>query len=519
MSIFLLAACLVTASPHDLLLIEHDIRGLSGSLLIEEVEVLYISTDWFLAQGSGDLSNGSTVSVLESGPIDLSSYRLVHLRTEGDRAAAEAVGEVLFCRGQVALVKPQGEPSFVSYPGVHFVQPLHIYSWSALEPFRLASLSNPAVTEIVATVNEDSLNATIQTLENYQTRLCVMPQYYNACVWMNDRFASYGVSTEIVPFEFTVYGNPYTSYNVVAEKPGLIEPDVAVIICGHLDSITGSNPQETAPGADDNASGSATVLEAARILSQYNFRYSIRFICFGAEELGLIGSEIYAASAAANGDSIIAVINLDMILFAPDSLRKLFVPYNTQSTELATNMDAISAMYVPELDVNIQYSPGTTYSDHASFWQEGFPALLGIEEGVDDNPFYHMNTDLLANYLEYFPFGTECAKAAIATVAVYADPLSEGVGSGEPGTAFGIVCASPVPAASNLTVQLEGLSGSEEIQLILFDITGRQAASISLPAGSGGIAVFDVSTLPVGVYGLSAVSGSMCDAAMVVVAR
>jgi len=517
MSFLFIAACLLTASPQDLLLVEHDIRDLSGSQLIEEVEVLYISTDWFLARGSGDLANGSSLALLETGPVDLNDYRLVHLRVSDDRESAEAVGEVLFCCDKVALVKPLSEPSFMSYPGVHFVQPLRVYSRSALQPFRPAALSNPAVTEIVAAVNEDSLKATIQTLEDYQTRLCVMPQYYNACVWMNDRFASYGITTEIVPFDFTFYGNPYTSYNVVAEKPGLINPELIVIICGHLDSVASGNPQETAPGADDNASGSATVLEAARILSQYNFRCTVRFICFGAEELGLIGSEIYAAEAAANGDSIIAVMNLDMILFAPDSIRKLFVPYNTNSTDLAINMDAISEMYVPELDVNIQYSPGTTYSDHASFWQEGFPALLGIEEGVDDNPFYHMNTDLLANYQEFFPFGTECAKASIATVAVYADPLTEGIEGDETGDSFAIASAGPVPAAAILTVQLESMSGPAE--LALFDITGRQAAALSLQSGSDGIAVLDVSSLPAGVYGLRATSGSMSDARMVVIAR
>ncbi len=351
MGILLLTVCLVTATGQDLLLIEQDIRDLSGSSLLEEVEVVYVSTDWLLAVGDSSFANGSDVVILEPGPVELAGYSLVHLRTPGDSESAEAVGEVLLCRDRVALVRLGEETSILPvYPGVHLVQPLKVYSRSALEPFRPATLDDPVITGIVDAVDEDSLKANIQTLEDFETRLCITQQFYDACVWVRDRILFYGISADIEDFEFTFSGTTYTSYNVVAEKPGLI------------------------------------------------------------------GSGIYAAQAAANGDSIIAVINLDMILFAPDSLRTLFVPYDTQSTFLAFDMDEISATYVPELDVNIQYAPGVTYSDHASFWQNGFPALLGIEAGVNENPFYHLETDLLANYLEFFPFGTECAKAAIATL-------------------------------------------------------------------------------------------------------
>jgi hypothetical protein len=421
------------------------------------------------------------------------------------------------CSESVALVRLREDAAgFPVYPGVHLVQPLRVYSGSTIEPFRPPVLDDPVIAQIVASVDEDSLKATIQTLEDYVTRLCVTEQFHDACEWVSGKMGSYGISNEIVPFEFTFYGSTYTSYNVVAEMPGLISPDVYVIICGHLDSITFGNPYESAPGADDNASGSATVVEAARILSGFNFRYSLRFICFGAEELGLIGSEIYAAEAFANGDSIIAVVNLDMILYAPDSLRSLFVPYDTQSTQLAMDMDEIAAEYVPELDVNVVYAPGVTYSDHASFWQYGYPALLGIEEGVDVNPHYHTETDLLANYTEFFPFGTECARAAIATVAVYADPLPQGIEGEQPG-AFHIESVGPVPAVGGLTVHLQGVNGAAE--LLLFDLSGRMAGYLPVEASGSAEAFFDVTRLPAGVYALRASSGGLTDSRLVVVTR
>lgn len=507
----LLFLCAFAAADQDLLLIEGDIRQTS---LPAEAEVIHISQEWFLATGDPALMDAS-FTILEEGPVNLQDFALVHLRTPGDAGSASAVGEVLFCRGRTALVRAfprEGTPR--AFQGVHLVEPLRVYEETAAQPFRPAALDDPAITDIVEAVDQDSLLATIQHYEDYQTRLCITDSFYDSCVWTRDKLSSYGLSAGIEEFDFTFYGTPYTSWNVVAEQPGAIEPDVIVIICGHLDSITMTNPYETAPGADDNGSGSATVVEAARILSDRNFRYTIRYLCFGAEELGLIGSEFYAEQAAASGDSIIAVMNLDMILYAPDSLRQLFVPYNSISEDLALNMQSITDTYVPELELNVQYSPGTTYSDHASFWQQGYPALLGIEQGVDENPWYHQETDLLSNYMEFFPFGTECAKAAIATVAVYADPLGEGIEEGHAGNGL-IRWAGPVPAASYLNVSL---SGELPVSVTLHDAAGRLVFSSETQTGETEVAI-DVRDLPAGVYALGGRSGTTTDSRLMVVAR
>ena len=505
----LFAILALTSLSGDLLLLEGDLRN---TTLPESAIVYHVSEDWFLAAGDPAGMRCEAV-VLNSGEGSPEEYARGHLRTPGDEASASAVGEVVFVRGSTALVRTTGSQGGIrAYPGVHLVQPLREYREADPAAGLPATLSNPLVTDIVQQVNQDSLIATIQHYEDYQTRLCVTDQFYDSCVWTRDKLISYGLSAEVDEFDFTFYGNPYTSWNVIAEQPGLIDPDVIVIICGHLDSITMSNPYETAPGADDNGSGSATVVEAARILSDHNFRYTIRYLCFGAEELGLIGSDFYAQEAAANGDSIIAVMNLDMILYAPDSLRQLFVPYNTLSQELAMNMETITATYVPELELNVQYSPGTTYSDHASFWQQGYPALLGIEQGVDENPWYHQETDLLANYMEFFPFGTECAKAAIATVAVYADPLGEGI---EAGDTTGAVFSSlgPVPASSVLNVVLAGTGAAE---ITLYDAAGRTAERVIAEPGQGEVTM-DLTALPAGVYLLSGRAGDQSDSRLVVI--
>jgi len=106
--------------------------------------------------------------------------------------------------------------------------------------------------------------------------------------------------------------------NIVATKTGLVNPQRQYILCGHYDSISWM-PWEEAPGADDNASGVAAVMEIARILKDYHFRSTIKFICFSAEEVGHLGSRHYAEEALREGDQIAGVLNLDMIAYA-DSL-------------------------------------------------------------------------------------------------------------------------------------------------------------------------------------------------------
>ena len=99
-------------------------------------------------------------------------------------------------------------------------------------------------------------------------------------------------------------------FNVVGELTGMTTPENIYIIGGHYDT-TGSNH----PGGDDNASGTAGVLEAARVLSQYQFESTIRFIGFNAEEDGLLGSMDYVNNhVIPGGENIVGTVNMDMIL-------------------------------------------------------------------------------------------------------------------------------------------------------------------------------------------------------------
>ncbi|NNE07232.1 MAG: M20/M25/M40 family metallo-hydrolase, partial [Gemmatimonadetes bacterium] len=107
----------------------------------------------------------------------------------------------------------------------------------------------------------------------------------------------------------------HASRNVYADKPGLAKPDEMVVLSGHYDSINQRRLSDPAPGADDDASGIAAALETARVLQDYPAERTVRFLFFSGEELGLLGSTAYAADARANGDSVYADVQVDMIAY------------------------------------------------------------------------------------------------------------------------------------------------------------------------------------------------------------
>ncbi len=200
--------------------------------------------------------------------------------------------------------------------------------------------------------------------------------------------------------------------------PGRVAPELMVLACAHYDS-TSNNRLVLAPGADDNASGTAAILELARILAGEKFDFSIGLLCVSAEEWGLYGSAHYARQARQDGAAIIAVVNLDMIAYPGAEQRVLDVIGNRNSEWLADRFIAAGQPYV-SLRLAKVIDPSLTWSDHSSFWDQGYAALCGIEDS--DNPYYHHTTDTV-DTLD-MGFAAEVVKAALATVAGLAQPLS-----------------------------------------------------------------------------------------------
>ncbi len=287
----------------------------------------------------------------------------------------------------------------------------------AVQEFRAAKDS--LIEFMVNLVSKDNLRALVQGLQSFQTRYSSTPNCEASGDFIFNFFQTIGLHPSFEPFDFE---GAYSSRNIIVEKRGETDPDEILIICAHYDS-TSNIPTTLAPGADDDASGVAAVMEAARILRPYAFDFTVRFIAFSAEEWGLYGSRYYATQARNRGDKIIGVINLDMIAYAdamPEDL-ELFV--NNDSEWLAERF-RLSAGSYSGLRVNTIVDASAVYSDHAPFWDRGYSALLGIEDGPLTNPYYHQTTDTVDTL--NFDFFTDATKAALGTAAELAQPVRAG---------------------------------------------------------------------------------------------
>lgn len=288
-----------------------------------------------------------------------------------------------------------------------------------------------------------------------------------AADWLQQRLQALGYSPIVQGF------NAGTGENILAEKIGTLHPERKVIICGHYDAMPGG--PVNAPAADDDGSGTCSVLEAARVLAPYSFENTIVFALWDEEEQGKVGSAYYAGISAANDDTIAAVINMDAISYDGngDGLMRIHARPVANSLAIKDSALVVNTTYGLNLNIAIN-NPGATYSDHASFWSEGYGAILVIEDFDNDgNPHYHTPTDLL-QYMD-LAYWQDLTRLSIGTTAVLAVPVNGP-------SAIADVAAPPVealrvfpnPAAQQARLWLE-LRQADVVRITLCDALGRSA--------------------------------------------
>jgi len=293
--------------------------------------------------------------------------------------------------------------------------------------------------------------------------------------------------------------------NVVATKPGLTYPDDIYIICAHVDSRaeTHQTALTNAPGADDNASGVTAVMIAADILSQYDFDYTIRFVTFTGEEQGLYGSHYYAQDAYYEGDDILGVLNLDMIAYDSDadSIIELHAGTGADSIAIANLFADVVDTYDINLVPEIITAGATNRSDHASFWDYGYDAILAIEDWQDFTPYYHTTNDQLSTL--NMPYFTEFVKASVGTIASMSSPLfGEGylegtvtdASSGDP--LLGVTVTIVNQESSAQTTAGTDSSGyyTKTLSVGLYDVTAEASGYYSQTASGVEILADEVTT-------------------------
>ncbi len=232
----------------------------------------------------------------------------------------------------------------------------------------------------------DYLATTLLTRHSYTSQMSL------ACAYVLEEFLALGLESS---FDTFTYGGR-TLKNVLGIKRGVLYPHRIYIICGHLDS-TSQTPTTNAPGAEDNGTGSAAVLEAARLLADIPTSCTIYFLCLTAEEQGLIGSEHFASLADQQNLDIRGVLNLDMAGYYKEGGSDLWLEgfrYGTPSTWLLDMMEANAESYTDL--VVYRYSGEGWGSDHEPFHDHGFPAMLSIDYDWEDYPCYHRSCDIVS---------------------------------------------------------------------------------------------------------------------------
>ena len=338
-------------------------------------------------------------SLSEPGPGEV--LAVIALRSESWRPTGVAI-----LHEEPGFVLVAGLPAVVNAlkrPGIFNggVQTLDLTaSYLPTPALTLAALDgpDPRISALVAQVQTANLTRHIKGLSDIWTRRTDQPENAQAVQYLKDELARLpGVTVTTESFS-TRYGP-----NVIAEIKGLEAPDEIVMIGGHFDSIAGSS-RNRAPGADDNASGSATVLELARIFASAPMQKTLRFGWWNAEELGLYGSAAYASAAKTRGDKILAYLNTDMNAYraSGDTVDVDFIQ-NDSTPSLITQLTQISRTYVPTLGVKQgNLSAGT--SDHRSFYRNGFPAVFYFEDLDKYSPYIHsINDDMVTVHQRHEP--------------------------------------------------------------------------------------------------------------------
>jgi Zn-dependent M28 family amino/carboxypeptidase len=296
-------------------------------------------------------------------------------------------------------------------------------------------MSDYSIADLLSRIDINNLKTQVRNLEglrhggeNYdalEQRALFIEQFF--------RSLDMSVQSQLVVF----HGKTFR--NIIADKSTSADDSGTILIGAHYDAAQGS------PGADDNASGVAVMLETARLLSSIQLRKTVRFVAFTLEEPQppnvhfLIGSRHFTEQAKKGGEKYEAVLILESVGYsssdkgsqiipsfvrinAPDTGNFLGVVANRRSESIMKTFRSAAAQNVPQLLVasyKVPLSgyliPETRFSDHSPFWDCGYPALMLTDTAMFRNPHYHTEHDRVETL--DFNFMSNVAKAVISFIA------------------------------------------------------------------------------------------------------
>lgn len=282
---------------------------------------------------------------------------------------------------------------------------------------------NPIIRDMLDQVSMDSLEAIVQHLQDYGRRIWNSNNAFAASDWIADRMEALGLEVEQQPFYAeTAVGNGQAAPNVIGIQRGALYPDTYVVCGSHFDSFNWDFLLGAmAPGADDNATGVASVLESARIMSKYEFEYSIIYCAFGCEEMGLVGSEVYASRCQQENMDIIGYFNNDMNGYLYGNQIHIDCIYPNAAKPIGTYYKNVGSVYYPELPIRrVNYSGGD--SDHTSFNNHGYMGIFPFEDYQHSSPYIHTTNDVIGISVTSFEMSQQYCRMNIACLAEIASP-------------------------------------------------------------------------------------------------
>jgi len=262
---------------------------------------------------------------------------------------------------------------------------------------------------------------------------------------------------------------PFIWENVIGEKLGSTEPRTYVYATAHFDSIAiGGDSYTYAPGANDNGSGTSTLLELSRVFASYTPQKTLRLFFNNAEELGLVGSGHHAGKCSYENLNILGVLNIDMDVWSdpPDVQEDIDVVYNNTSEWLARLFAESCQRYGDGLPALMLHQNDFYRSDHAPFWDAGYAAFLAIEDL--HVPYGYQNTadDEYWRIQGNFGLTRQVTRAAAGALASMAGITDENLYDLSAAYAY----PSPWKAAEHNAITFNGLAPGATLSI--FDTAG-----------------------------------------------
>lgn len=347
-----------------------------------------------------------------------------------------------------------------------------------------AQESNSYYETIVENMDMDILVANLQQHVDFGSKDPGTDALVNSFNWLKSSYEEWGYEDISID---TFYYSGNECYNLIITKTGSLYPNQYVIIDGHYDTRNG-------PGANDNGTGTAIVLEIARMLKNLDTEYSVRFIHFSAEEVGLVGSHHYVDHVVVpEAHDIKLVFNIDAVGGVNGMSNDIIVcerdesaPHsnNAASAAITDTLSNLMELY-SNLNTEISYAYST---DYVPFMQNGY-VITGLYE-YNETPYAHSPNDIIENMdLDYFK---EVAKGSLGASLYFAGAYnSTGIEENLPSD---LISTYPNPVTSILNIRISNIESPHKIRMM------NQQGQIIMEKVIHTNTQIDLSHLPNGLY-------------------